>query len=245
MRIARKLTLRAMLAIAATALTAPSALAQTEPLAHNQTPLLIAQQEISGANDMVCPAVTPSPVPTPGPLVTGGGCRVHFSSDGSEVGFRSHLSAGGVEAFVAACNMEFDMRIDAAGEGYLSHQELTNGTSSTCEIKPCGQVTPPTSEGRAWSFYLREREPAPRETLIMLFCFEPENGGAPSHCEVTLIWEVFSVTTAHRYRFGGGDVSGHGAAFPHCEIFGQLNSETALETTGELQAEQRLEVRHN
>ena len=39
MRIARTLTLLAMLALAATALAAPSAFAQSEPELHNQAPV--------------------------------------------------------------------------------------------------------------------------------------------------------------------------------------------------------------
>jgi hypothetical protein len=246
MRIARKLTLLAMLAIAATALAAPSAFAQTEPLAHNQTPLLIVQQEVHGAVDANCPLVTPSPPPNPGPLVTAGGCRTHASAP--NVQLFAHLSAGGTEVLVSTCNVEFDIRIDAAGEGYLSHQEFTQGTAGTCTQKVCGQVTPPTSEGRAYSFFMRETEPAPTERATALFCTEPLDGSSPpAHCEVTV---PVTEPTPHAYRFTAADVSGHGAIFPHCELGSaaspaQFNTEAVLGTTGEAQAEQELEIRHN
>jgi hypothetical protein len=245
MRIARKLTLLAMLAIAATALAAPSAFAQTEPLAHNQTPLLIVQQEVHGAADAACPLVTPSPPPNPGPLVTAGGCRSHISAPNVEL--FAHLSAGGTEVLLNTCNIEMDVRIDAAGEGYLSHQEFTQGTAGTCTRRACGQTAPPTSEGRAYSFFMRETEPAPTERVTVLLCFENLDGTNPSHCEVTL---PVTEPTPHAYTFTMADTSGHGAVFPHCE-FGSVASpdvfqtEGALGTTGEGQAEQELEIRHN
>jgi hypothetical protein len=245
MRIARKLTLLAILAIAATALAAPSAFAQTEPLAHNQTPLLIVQQEVHGAADANCPLVTPSPPPNPGPLVTAGGCRTHVSAPNVEI--IAHVSSGGPEVIINVCNMEMDLRVDAAGEGYLSHQEFTQGTTGTCTRKACGQPAPPTGEGRAYSLFLREVEPAPTERLTMLFCVELLDGTNASHCEVTV---PVTEPTPHAYAFPVADASGHGAIFPHCE-FGNAASpdvfatEAALGTTGEGQAEQEIEIRHN
>ena len=67
MRTARKLTLLAMLAIAATALTAPTTFAQVEPELHNQTPRIIVQQEVHAATDVACPTVTPTPPPAVSP----------------------------------------------------------------------------------------------------------------------------------------------------------------------------------
>jgi hypothetical protein len=245
MCIARKLTLLAMLAIAATALAAPSAFAQVEPLAHNQTPLLIVQQEVHGAVDANCPLVTPSPPPVPGPLVTAGGCRSHASAPNVEL--FAHLSAGGTEVLISTCDVEFDIRIDAAGEGYLSHQEFTQGTAGVCTRRPCGQTAPPTSEGRAYSFFLRETEPAPTERGTVLFCTEAIDGTGASHCEITV---PVTEPTPHAYRFTAADASGHGAIFPHCELGSAaspdlFNTEAALGTTGEAQAEQELEIRHN
>jgi hypothetical protein len=245
MCIARKSMLLAMLAIAATAMAAPSAFAQTEPLAHNQTPLLIVQQEVHGAVDANCPLVTPSPPPNPGPLVTAGGCRSHISAPNLE--WSAHLSAGGTEVLISSCNVEMDLRVDAAGEGYLSHQEFTQGTTGTCTRRACGQTAPPTSEGRAYSFFMRETEPAPTERATILLCMENLDGTAPAHCEFTV---PVTEPTPHAYAFPVADASGHGAIFPRCE-FGSAASpdvfatEAALGTTGEAQAEQEIEIRHN
>jgi hypothetical protein len=245
MRIARKLTLLAMLAIAATALAAPSAFAQTEPLAHNQTPLLVVQQEVHGAVDANCPLVTPSPPPNPGPLVTAGGCRTHVSAPAVEL--YAHLSAGGTEVLLSTCNVEMDLRVDAAGEGYLSHQEFTPAATGTCSRRACGQTAPPTSEGRAYSFFMRETEPAPTERVTVLFCVEFLDGTNASHCEVTV---PVTEPTPHAYAFPVADASGHGAIFPHCELGSAASpdvfaTEAALGTTGEAQAEQEIEIRHN
>lgn len=239
MCIARKLTLLAMLVVlAALPLVAQSALAQTEPLAHNQSPRLAVRQEIHAATDAVCTPVTPSPPPVPGPTVTNGGCRLHVSGLG--ITLVNHLSAGGTEVQVSDCNYEFDVRIDPSGEGYFAHQELT-GSAPVCTRKPCGQVTPPTSEGRAWSFFLLETEPVPRERAVILFCHEPSAGGAAVHCEVTIPLEEVS---NHRFRLSAADVPGHGAAFPRCEMDGFFNVESVPATNGELQTEQNVEIQH-
>ena len=242
MRIARKLTLLAMLAIAATALAAPSAFAQTEPELHNQTPRLIVAQEVHAANDLACPAVTPSPPPNPGPLATVGGCRQHYTAP--NVVLVAHLSAGGTEIVVSTCNVEFDLRIDSAGEGYIAHQEFTQGTEGTCTRRACGQVTPPTSEGRAYTIYGQETEVAvqgPRETLVALFCTEALDGTGASHCEITV---PFTQGATHRYTFAAADASGHGTVFPHCELTGTFTQEAVLQNTGEAQLEQNIEIRH-
>ena len=239
MRIARKLTLLAMLALAAIALAAPSAFAQVEPELHNQAPRLIAAQEVHAAADVACPAVSPTPPVAVSPLVTSGGCRVHYASVGT-VPLTAHLSAGGTEVQLSNCNVEFDIRIDAAAEGWVTHQEFTGGAD--CTRQACGQPTPPTGEGRAYSFHMEEVEPPARtEQVQVLFCVEPIGQTAPSHCEVTL---PMAQPTTHRYRFTAADTSGHGAAFPHCELTGVFEPEAALGTTGEAQAEQNIEIRH-
>jgi hypothetical protein len=240
MRIARKLMLLAMLAVAAAAVAAPSAFAQNEPLAHNQTPRLIVAQEVHAATDVPCPAVTPSPAPNPTPLVTAGGCRFHVV--GTAITFAVHDAAGN-EILVFTCNWEFDVRVDSAGEGYISHQEFTQGAAGTCTRRACGQVTPPTSEGRAFSFFMQETEPAPRERAVVLFCTEPIGAAGASHCEVTI---PLTQPALHRYTFTANDASGHPPAvgIPRCELNGTFNQEAALGTTGENQAEQNVEIRH-
>jgi hypothetical protein len=240
MRIARKLTLLATLAIAATALAAPTAFAQTEPESHNQTPRILVAQEVHAANDIACPAIAPTPPPLVSPTVTSGGCRVHYSATGLLIS--AHLSAGGTEVPITTCDFEFDLRLDSAGEGWLSHQEFTGGAA--CTRRACGQITPPTSEGRAWTVYMQETEIAgqgPRENMVFLFCTEALDGSGASHCELTI---PISQTATHRYQFTATDVSGHGTLFPHCEWSGTFNQEAALGTTGEGQAEQNIEIRH-
>jgi hypothetical protein len=242
MRNARKLTLLATLALAATALAAPSALAQVEPELHNQAPRIAASQEIHGAADAVCPPVTPNPPVAVSPTSTSGGCRQHMS--GPNVVLTAHLTAGGTEVSVTTCNFEFDRRIDPDGEGWISHQEFTPGTVGTCTRRACGQVTPPTSEGRGWTFYVQETEVAgqgPRESMIVLLCTESIDGSGTAHCEITI---PISQLSLHRYRFTAADVSGHGTVFPHCEWTGTFDEEAVLGTTGEAQAEQRVEIRH-
>jgi hypothetical protein len=246
MRIARKLTLLAMLALAATALAAPSAFAQTEPLVHNQNPQIIVQGEVHGNTDANCSAVLPSPAPNPAPPSASGGCVTHASATSVQLG--AHLSAGGTEVLVSNCDFEFDMRIDSAGEGYITHQEFTAPTAGgggQCARRACGQITPPTSEGRAWSFYMRESEPAPTERLTFMFCTEPIAGGAASHCELTI---PISEPSAHNYEFVVNDASGHGTIFPHCEFASTqqatFRTEAVLGVTAEGSNEQRLEVRH-
>jgi len=156
-----------------------------------------------------------------------------------------HISAGGTEVLVSTCNIEFDVRLDSSGEGWLSHQEFTQGTQGTCTRKPCGQVTPPTSEGRAYTVILQETEvvgEGPRETGSVLFCTESvDQPGQLAHCEVT---GLRSSPTVHRGRITLNDTQGHGAIFPHCELTGVFDPEAALGTTGEGQAEQNVEVRH-
>ena len=238
MRILRKFMLLAILAIAASAVAASSALAQSEPLLHNQTPRLIVQQEIHAANDVNCPLVTPSPAPAPGPLVTAGGCRVHVLASNAVI---TEHDALGNEAVVSTCNIEADMRIDVAGEGYWTHQELTG---PNCVIRACGQVTPPTSEGRAWSFFMQESEIAGnpvRERVTVLFCIEPIAMQTPEHCEWTM--DITQPTT-HRYRFSAVNLPAHGSSLPRCELDAVFNTEAATGLNGENLARQNIEIRH-
>jgi hypothetical protein len=244
MPIASKLTLLAMLAIAGTAFAAPSASAQTEPEVHNQAPRLIVQQEVHAAGDVNCPLVTPSPPVSPPflpPPIADGGCRLHMTSVG-DIDISIH-DFSGIELLVSRCFYEFDMRIDVAGEGYLTHQELTG---PSCGRKACGQLTPPTSEGRIWSFFLQESEVAgstDRERLTFLLCTEPTGaGGGVGHCEITV--PMLSQPTTHRYRFEAVDVAGHGVQASRCEWDGVFDVEATPGVSGEGLAEQSIEVRH-
>ena len=221
-----------------TVLAAPSAFAQFEPELHNQAPRLIAAQEVHAANDASCPAVVPTPPIAVSPTVTSGGCRVHVASVGA-VSTTFHLSAGGTEVLVGACSFEFDIRIDAAAEGWVTHQELTG---DGCIDQACGQPSAPSGEGRAYSFHVSEAEPPARtEQVVLLLCVEEVGTTSPFHCEYTF---PLSQPTTHRYRFATSDTSGHGTAFPHCELTGTFDVEAGLGTSGEGSAEQRIEIRH-
>lgn len=245
MSFARKLVLLAMAAIAVTAMAAPSAFAQNEPLAHNQTPKLEVRAEPAAT---LCPAVTPSPAPNPAPGVTGGGCRVHAS--GPNIVLLQHVF--GAESVASTCNVEFDARLDAQAEGYLTHSELTQGTQGTCTRRPCGLGLAGTPEGRAFSAYGREVGPG-SEQVTALFCVENLDGSTDTHCEVDI---PFTEPTNHRYRFltppqnpagqpaNSGGAPGHGPAGFRCELAGQFDTEAVLGTTGENQAEQQVEVNH-
>lgn len=243
MRHARKLALLAILAITGSAVAAPSASAQSEPLAHNQTPQLIAGQEVHGAPDLACPLVTPSPPPMPGPTTTGGGCRFHVT--GTDIVFYGPIAGGGMETVLHICGMEFDMRMDSAGEGYLSHMEITpNSQGGLCTFKACRPNDPPTSENRAWSVFLREVEGPPNEAITFLMCIKepPFTGLQQLHCEFTL---PFYTLSPHRYSFSASSTVGHNAAGWPCKISGSFFTEASLGVTGEGQAEQSPEIRHN
>lgn len=234
MRTARKLTLLAALAVAATALAAPSALAQ---LTHNQTPRLIVQQETHTASDVSCPAVLPSPPPNPPPLTTSGGCRVHLASAGN-ITFVGH-TMGGMEVVDDICSLEANMRIDVDGEGYLTHQELTG---AGCDLRACEQLEPPTDEGRAWSFYMREMEPPQRtEVMVLRLCVSTLMLPGQIHYEFTL---PLSQTSVHRYRIAASDTREHSPIINITELTGNIDVEATLGTTGEDQAEQNVEIRH-
>jgi hypothetical protein len=246
MRIARKLTLLATMTFTAMAVAVPSAFAQeTEPELHNQAPRLIAGQEVHFGVDFACPAVTPTPPVADSPTVTSGGCRAHVASAGT-VMLGAHLTSG-VEVVLSECTMEFDIRIDAAGEGWMSHQEI--GSPAGCSRRPCGQLDPPTGEGRAWSFHMSEVEPpasAGTEQIVFLICTEHiDDGSVPFHCEHTL---PISQSTLHRYRFVANDTPSHHPAsstWPSCELTGTFDVEVAAGSSGEGQARQNLEIRHS
>lgn len=230
-----RLTLRSTVlavVVVATALTAPSAVAQNEPLAHNQSPGTVATVEPGGTP---CPAVTPSPAPAPGPTSTAGGCRVHFS--GPNIVLVAHVF--GIESVDSTCNWEFDVRFDSVGEGFFAHLELNQGTQGTCTRRPCGSSA--SIEGRASSLQVLSWFFPPQvRILVFLLCLENHGGGSPpTHCEVSA---TLTEPTNHRYRIGTNDSACHGVAGFRGEFTGTWNTETTLGTTGEAQAEQQVEL---
>jgi hypothetical protein len=225
MRLVRKLTLLAILAIAATALMAPAASAQ-EPLVHVQNPGLQAGLE---PGNQPCPAV----VQFAGGG-TAGGCRLHIT--GTNIAFVSHM-VGGVEAINSTCNIEVTARVDASVEGFFTHAEMTNAPAGDCLRRPCGFV-PGGFEGRPWSFYGQEVA-AGLEALTVLFCFEDAPGNQV-HCEID-----FRLVQPVDHRYGlnvpAGGAQCHGA--PR-ELAGTWGVESDLGMTGEGELEQQIEINH-
>jgi hypothetical protein len=224
MRPARKLMLLAVLAITATALMAPTALAQ-EPLAHDQTPELQAGTE-PGGNP--CPAVIAH---AGGP--TEGGCVLHIAGTGIQ--FIGHLA--GMEVITSTCNIEMVARLDSSAEGFLTHNEMTDPVGFECHYRPCGVVMS-GDEGRPWAFYASEVA-AGAESLTALLCLR-DQAGTEAHCEVDL---GMTQPANHRYTFAtpAGDATCHGA--PR-EVNGSWNVEGQLGITGEGQFEQQVEINH-
>jgi hypothetical protein len=224
MRLVRKLTLLAILAIAATALMAPAASGQ-EPLMHDQMPGLQAFSE-PGGNP--CPAV----VQFAGG--TAGGCRLHIT--GTNVAFIGHM-VGGVEAVNARCTIEVTARVDASAEGFFTHAEMTDSPMGVCNRQPCGFVEGQL-EGRPWAFYAKEVA-AGVESLTALFCVQ-DPAGTQRHCELD-----FGLVEPANHRYGlnvpaaGG--SCHGVLR---EMTGSWGVEVDPGQTGEDEAEQQVEINH-
>lgn len=245
MRLARKVTLLAMMAIAAMAIAAPSAFAQ-EPLAHLQENggVQVRSEPSPGTAGPLCPAVTPTnPPATPEVFTAAGGCRVHVS--GTSIVLTAHVF--GIESVDSTCNVEFDMRVDSDGEGWLTHHEFTPAPVGTCTRRPChqgGLPIPPTGqqEGRPWGFYGHEIAPN-NEVIRAVFCVEPRGqvDGPLTHCDITL---PLTQTTNHRYRVIGTDTPCSGIGGFRGEITGTLAVEATPATTGENQAEQQVEITH-
>jgi hypothetical protein len=245
MRLARKLVLLAMMAIAAMAVVAPSAFAQNEPLVHNQDPQAEVRAEPGGG---LCPAVTPAPPApaTPEVFTTGGGCRLHIT--GPDIVLTAHVF--GIESTDSTCDVEFDMRVDGQGEGYLSHFEFTPTASGqgTCTRRACHQseagTPPPTgqSEGRPWGFWGREVATG-AINITALFCVEPRGNpnGAETHCQIVLpLTEIAN----HHYRVVGNDTPCAGTAGFRGEITGTLEAEEPPFNSSPEGAYSEVEINH-
>lgn len=224
MRLVRKLTLLAILAIAATALMAPAASAQ-EPLLHDQTPGLQVGTE---PGNQPCPAVV---------LLLGGGtsggCLLHIT--GTNVAFIGHMVGG--EVVGSRCNIEVTARIDAAAEGFFTHAEMTDPPMGECHRRPCGYVEG-QFEGRPWAFSASEVA-AGVEALTVLFCVQDDMGNQ-RHCELD-----FGLVQPVNHRYGlnvpAGGGSCHGV--PR-EMTGTWGVEGDPGQTGEMEAEQQVEINH-
>lgn len=244
MRIAHKLVPLAVTVVVGMAFMAPSALAvgvsshdgvSTEPELHDQASDLQVRAEPDGS---LCAAVTPAASTNPSPTLTAGGCRIHVT--GNEIRVSVHLSAA-QEMDVSVCDVEFDVRVDSAGEGWVVHQEFTDDTPGSCTRQPCAS-NPPDAEAKAWGLHMRETgSVGPRELATMLLCLADQAGGQ-SHCEIDLI---VLETSNHRYAVLGGPGCHQPAnTFPRTEITGRVDTEAVLGTTGESQTEQQIEINH-
>lgn len=224
MHLVRKLTLLAVVAMAATALMAPTAFAQ-EPLVHDQNPELQAGVE---PGNQPCPAVV---VGGGGALM--GGCILHIV--GTNIQFIGH--AAGIEVLNSTCNIEMVARLDASVEGFLTHNEMVDGVGGECHYRPCGVVMS-GDEGRPWAFFASEVA-AGTESLTALLCLR-DQAGTEAHCEVDL---GMTQPVNHRYTFAtpAGGATCHGA--PR-EVNGSWGVEGQLGITGEGQFEQQVEINH-
>lgn len=255
MRLTSKLWLLAIVVLAASAITAPSAVAQ-EPLVQNPAGLTITSEPGSDP----CSSVTPDPEPTSGTFETAGGCRVHFMGVG--ISLRVHVS--GIEVVVATCHIEFDMRTAANGRGYLNHQEFMPGLPdpNSCPRRPChypatmAHPEPPVSwdgfhrEARPWRFFVRENAVAPKETITFILCVETRHTADlemnKQHCTFTLPFTETDggVPTDHRYTISANDVRGAGSPLPNCEISGTIFTETMQFENDEMQQRTQVEINH-
>ena len=266
MRTARKFVLLVVMAMAATALATPSAFAASasqhdsrsvEPqLPHTAPELQIREEPTS----ILCPAVAPAANTVPSPTVTTGGCRAHIR--GNAIRLIAHIG-GAVEVQVSNCTVEFELRVDSTGRGWITHQELTDFVAGSCTRHPCPQLPEPDepAEAKAWGFSLRETGPVvPRETATVLLCQSSRDAehGAQAHCEVEIPFTETSggVPTNHRYHFSarpldpvdGGIPCHHSPTTeePRAEILGEFNAENVSSPAGPEggSGEHRVEINH-
>jgi hypothetical protein len=253
MRQVRKLLLLAVMAMAAMALAAPSAFAQitteTEPPAVPASTGLTITAEPAGT---ACTAVSPATPPATGNFTTSGGCVVH--GGGQNIQLIGHPF--GIPVIDSTCNVEFDLRTDGQGRGYLVHQEFTQGTQGTCSRRPCNQPIPAPpaeeppvtnqGEGRPWRGYARETAVDTTE-ISVLFCVENRHSATTRtnvrHCGVNI---PFVESPTHRYTFTANDVAGTtNASGIRCEVNGVFTTEsTQVSPSGENQTRTQVEVAH-
>ena len=263
MGIVRKLVMLAMMAVAATALAAPSAFAASasqhdgasfEPELPHTAPELQIREETS---NFLCPAVTPAAGTVPSPHIASGGCKGHVR--GNAIRFVGHLSTG-AEFVVFTCDIEFEVRIDSTGQGWITHQELTDVTPLSCPRHPCPELPEPIepAETKAWGISLREVGPvAPSATATLLLCLSQRDDehGPQLHCELEVPFTETEagVATNHRYHFNAnpndpvtGGIPCHSASRSSTEILGEFNTEMVNSFGGPEGgvAEHRIEINH-
>jgi hypothetical protein len=215
MRNARKLVLLAVMALAAMALTAPTAFGQLQE--DHET--LELKNTTTGVH---CPAVNMAN--------KSGGCLIHAKSEPTQgVELRKHVF--GIESHITTCDNEFTGRVNEDAEGYIGHQLLTG---ASCVRQPC-KVDGVTTE---WPAHGDEahKDTVPkagetgvlpshghREVLTVTFCVEPIGGGADESCETSV---PFNQTVAGKAEFGTGEeIAGHGFSGFRCELIGHWETE--------------------
>ena len=264
MRIARRLVLLAMTAIAVTAFTVPAAFAATasqgdgrslEPELPHSSPELQVRAEPGGG---LCPAVTPAPGTNPSPHSASGGCKAHGTTSAMRLG--AHLPDG-TEVIISACNFEVEARVNSTGAGWLTHQEFTDVTPSSCTREPCPELPEPAppAEAKAWGVWVRETQVVGQRHATVLFCtvHRGDPHSSQSHCEVEVsVTETEAgVATNHRYHGNGGanDPLTGGVPCHHTpateervEVYGEVNVEMVDSAAGPEggAVEGRVEINH-
>jgi len=196
MRYARKLALLATMVAAVLAMTAASASAQG----------LNITQEPGGAP---CPAVSQV-----GHTISGG-CVVHAVSVGT-ITLRAHVF--GFESVDSVCTNEFTARLNAAGSGFLTAQNLAG---AGCTRRPCAEEA--TGTRLPWAGTGRETGPG-TEGITVNFCLWGLTNETATNCEVTV---PFSETAGvnHNYTFVANDTPCHGVAGFRGELTGTWRTE--------------------
>lgn len=222
MRLARKLFLLAVTAVAALALTASAASAQ----------LTVSEEHTAG--NQACTAVNKV-----GHVVTGG-CHI-------EVVSTEHIP---LVAFVpqrvvlSNCNVHLEARINATGGGWVTAAVLTDEVppaSPPCTRAPCDEAN---GTFRPWPLQIVEHA-AGDEEVEATFCLRLGNlfGGAPgdpgSQCEVHL---EYTQTASHDIEIGH-----HPSGAELCEVSPSPPAMIGIENahfTYEPVGEDRIEVVH-
>jgi hypothetical protein len=221
MRDIRKLVLLAVMALAATAIAAPAALAQSNPENHETLEL---RNKATGAH---CPAVT-----KPTAHTVAGGCFTHTKSQG-EWEFRKHVF--GIESHFTSCEVEFYERLNEDGEGYMLHQSFSH---PSCVRRPCQEPSPET-EPTPWPAHLDElHKPGVNgetgltspigghtEILTFNFCVEPIGGGTDETCEIDVAFNQTATPSQYEGGGAGSEMASHGISGFRCEIVGHYITE--------------------
>ena len=182
MRIARKLFLLAIMALAALAMTASSANAQFE-----------VSEETDGVGHC-------DPIVVESETDVHGGCHVEFSSEGTGIPLHAYVPA---KVTISNCEVNLEAQIDEEGEGYVTAISLTppHGGAVPCTRAACDTTA---SEQHLWPFHIREHGPGDEE-VEAVFCLRDAStapGTAGNECEIHL--QFSALPGEHQYEIGDG-----------------------------------------